>query len=316
MQLNRNRILLSQSTLYQAVTKDGVKASLGFISEEATIDNANWKDYIIKLKDLNYPMMKFISKAVEDNKIIFSIDPDKNNSIIFIPAVEKNTSNVKVVYVNIARFAKVTSEVDMITGKLKKKVQIAGGYECFYALLYSAFAYLNINKVMKSFSIETYARETYVDIFAEVLSRHVSNPVDGEKLRFFLSWFFYGGTKSAIELASALHFNENIARNLQTVYNMEKTDYPPTLEWLINSLCEEFPPYKAKGLDIAGLVASSIKGLGSTGIFLMDNTGYMIACFCSRILFPTTFPGYMLNKVEKKGGKGFIADVNKAIISE
>ena len=111
-----------------------------------------------------------------------------------------------------------------------------------------------------------------------------------------------------MELAQVLHFNQDIAANLQKVYDMSKRDNVE-IDWLIDTLITEYPMYKAKGLSLETLIQSSLRGLGSTGIFILDNTGYLVSAMCARVLSPLTFNGYMFGRVEKKGGKGFVKDI-------
>ena len=309
MKINTNKLKLSDSSVFKAITKDGVKTSISFITDEkAKIPQETFIELLDKLKEFKYPIIKDLISAYENGRIVLCNDKDKSNSIVFLPAINKTTGTVEKVFVNIARFTKESNGVDMRTGSTIKKVILIGGYEMLYAILFGGFVFYNIHKIMNSSTIETYVRETYVDIFAEILSRHVSNPVDGEKLRFILSYFFYGGTKTALELASVLHFNESIAGNLQRTYNMDKRDNVD-IEWLVDTLVTEYPMYKAKGLSIESLIQSSLRGLGSTGIFVLDNIGYLVAAMCTRVLHPMTFTGYMLGRVEKKGGKGFVHDI-------
>lgn len=309
MKINLNKLKLSDSSMFKAITKDGVKTSINFITDpQCQLPKETFGELIDKLKEFKFSMIKDIVAAYENDKITLCVDKDKSNSIIYLPAINKSTGSVEKVFVNIARFTKESTGIDMSTGSTIKKVALIGGHEMLYALLFSAFTYLNIHKIMQSSTVETYVRETYVDIFAEILSRHVSNPVDGEKLRFILSYFFYGGTKTALELAQVLHFNEDIAGNLQRTYDMSKRDNVE-IDWLIDTLITEYPMYKAKGLSIETLIQSSLRGLGSTGIFVLDNTGYLVAAMCARVLSPLMFNGYMFARVEKKGGKGFVHDV-------
>lgn len=309
MKINLNKLKLSDSSMFKAITKDGVKTSINFVTDtKCHLPKETFAELIDKLKEFKYSMIKDILNAFNSGKITLCVDTDKSNSIIYLPAVNKSTGTVEKVFVNIARFTKESTGIDMNTGSTIKKVALVGGYEMLYALMFSAFVYLNITKVMQSSSIETYVRETYVDMFAEILSRHVSNPVDGEKLRFILSYFFYGGTKTASELAQVLHFNEEIAGNLERTYSMGRRD-DVEIDWLIETLVTEYPMYQAKGLSIETLIQSSLRGLGSTGIFVLDNIGYLVAAMCARVLSPLTFNGYMFGRVEKKGGKGFVKDI-------
>ena len=309
MKINTNKLKLSDSSMFKAITRDGVKTSLGFVTDSSCqLPKETFAELIDKLKEFKYSMIKDILAAYDNDKITLCVDKDKSNSIIYLPAINKATGSIEKIFVNIARFTKESTGIDMTTGSTIKKVALVGGYDTLYAILFSAFVYLNIHKIMQSSTIEVYVRETYVDIFAEILSRHVSNPVDGEKLRFILSYFFYGGTKTAMELAQVLHFNQDIAANLQKVYDMSKRDNVE-IDWLIDTLITEYPMYKAKGLSLETLIQSSLRGLGSTGIFILDNTGYLVSAMCARVLSPLTFNGYMFRRVEKKGGKGFVKDI-------
>jgi len=92
MKINTNKLKLSDSSVFKAITKDGVKTSISFITDEkAKIPQETFIELLDKLKEFKYPIIKDLISAYENGRIVLCNDKDKSNSIVFLPAINKSS---------------------------------------------------------------------------------------------------------------------------------------------------------------------------------------------------------------------------------
>ena len=90
MKINLNKLKLSDSSMFKAITKDGVKTSINFVTDtKCHLPKETFGELIDKLKEFKYSMIKDILNAYNSNRIVLCVDTDKSNSIIYLPAVNK-----------------------------------------------------------------------------------------------------------------------------------------------------------------------------------------------------------------------------------
>lgn len=315
MRLKANRILMSNTDVYNIINSQSKsKLDLSFVDKANYINLSDIRTDLDLIKGRNFPLVRDIMNAVESGKIILSSTGNVSSSITYIYGMDKNNSDIEKVFVNLARFSKISKGVDPATGEFRNTTTIIGGYEVLYNLLYGAYVGLKAKKVFMDSGATTILRENYVDLFSQIISRNFGNPVDGDKFRFLVNHFFFDGDVTGMDVAQATKFQLDKASTLQTQYPdwFDKQDNLK-LSRFIELLAKEFPSLSRRELNPTTFVIAGASSLGDNAVYALDNFAYLLTVLATRARKAKIFPGYMLKNIESEGAT-ISSAINRALI--
>ena len=178
-------------------------------------------------------------------------------------------------------------------------MEIIGGFEVLYNLLLSAYVALKTEKIFNSPTVVSSMCELYTDIFSQLISRGFANPIDGEKFRFIVKYFFFNGKVKPEDLAESTRYGIDKYRALEIKHGDFFSGRELSLEDLCNTIVAEFPPIAKTNLNIKDLIIAAITGLGDSGVYILDNMPYLVAVMVAKLRRGRMFNGYMLKMLER-----------------
>lgn len=255
------------------------------------------------IEKTNAPLTGAIIKALRQKEIILGTTDNMKSSIVFMYAMNTGKTNIEKVFVNIARFSKLTKTVDFRTGDMTNKVEIIGGHKVLYDILLSAYAGLHAQRVFNSPTAVKEIKDIYVDIISRIISMRFGNPGDGEKLRFLISYFFFNGDVSIQDLALSSSFRMGEVAALCTKYPILNQRGPILLSDFLGLLGEEFPSLAKKNITKpVNFILETVSSIGDNAVYILDNQPYLLSVLVSRARKSKLFPGYMLKDIESDAG--------------
>lgn len=298
MILKPNRMLLSNTDIYKIInSQSGTKLDLSFVDKSNHISPDQLRGDLDLIKTRNFPLMRQVVEAVESGKIIVCRTNNVSSSMVYVFG-SKNNRTLDTVFVNITRFSKVSRDVNM-QGDIVETPSIVGGYEVLYDVLLGAYVGLNAQKLYMSSGATNKIREVYTDMFAQITSRNIANPIDGVKFRFLVDHFFYNGEVTGMEVAQLTKYQLDKASALTAKYPdwFCKRDGLSLIDF-IDLLAEEFPSLARRGLSPETFVIGAVTSLGDNAVYMMDNFAYLAAVITVKARKCKIFPGYMLRNIE------------------
>ena len=303
MIVKSNRLLMSNTDVYNIINSQAnTKLDLSFVDKSNHVRPDEIRGDLDLIKTRNLPLMRQVTEAVESGKIIICRNNNVSSSIVYVFGSKNGGNSIDNVFVNISRFSKVERAVTA-TGEMINKPTIIGGYEVLYNVLIGAYMGLNVNRVFLGASTTNKIREIYTDLFAQVMSRQISNPVDGMKFRFMVDHFFFNGQISGAECAQLTNYQLDKAAALTSKYPewFARRDTLPLKEF-IEILAEEFPSLARRGLTPETFVIAAVTSLGDNAVYMLDNYAYLVAVLTAKARRSKVFAGYMLKSIESDAG--------------
>jgi len=191
MRISPKRLILSASDVVNIINAHvPKKLDLSFVNNVVKMSDLKLEFELMKTRNL--PLLRSVFQAVERGDIVMCRADYIGNSIAFAFGVDKETNTINKVFINLVRYIKVSNGVD-VEGNLNNKMEIIGGYEVLYNLLLSGYMALKTEKIFNSPSVVASLSELYTDIMSQLISRGFANPIDGEKFRFIVKYFFFNG---------------------------------------------------------------------------------------------------------------------------
>ena len=303
MIVKSNRLLMSNTDVYKIINSQAnTKLDLSFVDKSNHVSPDMIRTDLELIKTRNLPAMRQIVAAVESGQIILCRTNNMGSSLVYVFGSTGNTNKVDKVFINITRFSKLEKTV-LANGDIVEKPVIIGGYEVLYNVLIGAYMGLNVDRVFLGASTITKIREIYTDLFAQVMSRGVSNPVQGHKFRFMVDHFFFNGQATGTEVAQLTKFPLNEAAALTSKYPewFARRDELSLIDF-INLLAEEFPSLGRRGLTPESFVIACVTALGDNAVYMIDNYAYLVAVITAKARKSKVFAGYMLKTIESDAG--------------
>lgn len=304
MRLKYNRILTSATDSYNIINSQAnTKLDLSFADPKNFISLSDLRTDLELIKGRNFPLVRDIMNAVENQKIIISTTNNVSSSLTYIPMMDKSNTTIEKVIINVARFSKSVKGVDPSTGEFKNTVTIIGGYEVLFNALFGAYMVLMSQRVFMDNTATSVVREIYVDLFSQIISRNFGNPVDGEKFRFLVNHFFFNGDVTGMEVAQATKFPLDKASVLTSQYpEWFEKQAGLQLGKFIEILSNEFPSLSRRNLTPQNFIIQSATSLGDNALYIVDNYAYLLGVLATRSRKAKIFAGYMLKTVESEAG--------------
>lgn len=303
MIVKANRLLMSNTDVYKIINSQAnTKLDLSFVDKSNHVNPDAIRTDLDLIKTRNLPAMRQVIDAVETGRIVICRTNNNGSSLVYVFGNTTGGNNVDKVFVNITRFSKIERSVTA-TGDIIEKPTIIGGYEVLYNILLGAYVGLNVNKVFLGATTTTKIREIYTDLFAQVMSRQIGNPVDGVKFRFMVNHFFFNGQITGTECAQLTRFPLDQAATLTAKYPewFAKREQLSLTEF-IEILAEEFPSLGRRGLTPESFVIASVTALGDNAVYIIDNYAYLVAVITAKARKSKVFAGYMLKSIESDAG--------------
>nr|DAG06005.1 MAG TPA: hypothetical protein [Myoviridae sp. ctkfK18] len=297
MRISPKRLILSASDVINTINANiPKKLDLSFVNNVIKMDDLKLEFELMKTRNL--PLLRSVYQAVERGDIVMCRADNVSSSIGFAFGVDKDTNTINKVFVNLVRYIKVSNGVDT-EGNLNNKMEIIGGFEVLYNLLLSAYVALKTEKIFNSPTVVSSMCELYTDIFSQLISRGFANPIDGEKFRFIVKYFFFNGKVKPEDLAESTRYGIDKYRALEIKHGDFFSGRELSLEDLCNTIVAEFPPIAKTNLNIKDLIIAAITGLGDSGVYILDNMPYLVAVMVAKLRRGRMFNGYMLKMLER-----------------
>lgn len=303
MLVKSNRLLMSSTDVYKIInSQTNTKLDLSFVDKSNHVSPDMLRADLELIKTRNLPLMRQVTEAVESGKIIICRTNNVSSSLVYVFGSKTGGAGIDTVFVNITRFSKMENTLTA-TGDYIPKPAIIGGYEVLYNVLIGAYMGLNVNRVFLGASTTSKIREIYTDMFSQVVSRQIGNPVDGTKFRFMVDHFFYNGQITGAECAQLTKYQLDKAAALSAKYPewFERRDSLSLIEF-IEILAEEFPSLARRGLTPESFVIACVTALGDNAVYMIDNYAYLVAVLTAKARKSKVFAGYMLKSIESDAG--------------
>lgn len=303
MIVKSNRLLMSNTDVYKIINSQAnTKLDLSFVDKSNHVSPDMIRTDLDLIKTRNLPCMRQVIEAVESGRIILCRTNNVSSSIVYVFGSKTGGNTIDTVFVNISRFSKLERSVTA-TGDMIEKPVVIGGYEVLYNVLIGAYMGLNVNRVFLGASTTTKIREIYTDLFSQVVSRQIGNPIDGVKFRFMVDHFFFNGQATGAEVAQLTKYQLDKAAALTSKYPewFARRD-SLSLNEFIGILAEEFPSLGRRGLTPESFVIACVTSLGDNAVYMIDNMAYLVAVITAKARKSKVFAGYMLKSIESDAG--------------
>lgn len=297
MRLKSNRVLLSETDVFSMINNTN-KIDLGFL--EHVVDPEMFRGDLDLISSRNYPLVSRVLEALQQKEIVLCCTDNTKTSLVYVYGMDASKSKVIRVFVNLSRLVKQERAVDR-EGNIQSFYRIQGGYEVLYNILLGAYAGLHAHRVYESNPTAVKAvRDIYTDLFSQCISRgKFGNPIDGEKFRFFVNFFFYNGTITVQDLAQMTRFPTDKANVCMTLYpEFFSSGSPKTLSQLIETIVAEFPSLARNNLNPTSFLLAAVSTLGDNAVYLLDNHCYLLSVVTHKARKSKVFPGYLLKTIE------------------
>lgn len=297
MRISPKRLILSASDVVNTINANiSNKLDLSFVNNIVKMSDLKLEFELMKTRNL--PLLRSVYSAVECGDVIMCRANDVSSSIAFAFGVDKITNTVNKVFINLSRYIKVSNGVDT-EGNLNSKMEIIGGFEVLYNLLLSGYVALKTEKIFNSPTVVNAMSELYTDTFSQLVSRGFANPIDGEKFRFIVKYFFFNGKVKGEDLAEVSRYGLDKFRTLEIKHEDFFSGRELSLEDLVSIIVSEFPPIAKTNMTVRDLVMACVTGFGDSGVYILDNMPYLVAVLVAKLRRGRMFNGYMLKMLER-----------------
>jgi hypothetical protein len=297
MRISPKRLILSASDVVNIINAHvPKKLDLSFVNNVVKMSDLKLEFELMKTRNL--PLLRSVFQAVERGDIVMCRADYIGNSIAFAFGVDKETNTINKVFINLVRYIKVSNGVD-VEGNLNNKMEIIGGYEVLYNLLLSGYMALKTEKIFNSPSVVASLSELYTDIMSQLISRGFANPIDGEKFRFIVKYYFFNGKVKGEDLAETSRYGIDKFRSLEIKHEDYFSGKELSLEDLTTCIVTEFPPIAKTNLDAFELIKAAVNGFGDSAVYVIDNMPYLIGVVTAKLRRGRMFNGYMLKMLER-----------------
>lgn len=297
MRISPKRLILSASDVVNTINASiQNKLDLSFVNNVIKMSDLKLEFELMKTRNL--PLLRSVYSAVERGDIVMCRANDVSSSIGFAFGVDKSINTINKVFVNLSRYIKVSNGVDT-EGNLNNKMEIIGGFEVLYNLLLSAYVSLKTEKIFNSPTVVSSMSELYTDVFSQLISRAFANPIDGEKFRFIIKYFFFNGKVKGEDLAESTRYGIDKYRTLEIKHEDFFSGKELSLDDLVNTIIAEFPPIAKTNMTVRDLIMAAVTGLGDSGVYILDNMPYLVAVMVAKLRRGRMFNGYMLKMLER-----------------